>query len=49
MIISLLKAYLSDITLADISKSFTYSMVVENNWHKYRMKLCRCHCVYTEP
>ena len=29
------KAYLSDITVTNISQSFTYKMAIKINWHRY--------------
>jgi len=33
------KASLSDITLTNISESFTYKMAAKINWHRYGTKL----------
>jgi len=41
------KAYLSTITVANISQSFTYKMAVKMNWHRYETKLSHCHPMYT--
>ena len=40
------KAYLSAITARNISRSFTYKMAAEINWHRYGTKLRHCHPMY---
>jgi len=39
-------AYLSAITVTNISKSFTYKMAAKTNWHRYGTKLRHCHPMY---
>ena len=41
------KAYISDITVTDISKSFTHKMAANTSWHRYRTTLRHCHLTYT--
>jgi len=40
------KAYLSDITVANISESITHKMVARTSWHRYKSKLHHCHPMY---
>jgi len=40
------KAYLIDITLANISQSFTYKMAPKTSWQRYETKLSHCHPMY---
>jgi len=40
------KAYLSDITVIDISRSFTHKMAAKINWHRYGTKLRHYHSIY---
>jgi len=40
------KAYLNDIRLTNISKSFTHKMAAETSWHRYGTKLRHCHPMY---
>jgi len=40
------KAYLSDIRVTNISKSFTHKMAAETSWYKYGTKFRRCHLMY---
>ena len=40
------KAYISDITVTDISKSFTHKMAANTSWHRYRTTLRHCHPTY---
>jgi len=42
------KAYLSDITAANISESFTHKMAVKTSWHRHESKLHHCHPMYIE-
>jgi len=37
------KAYLIDITLANISQSFTHKMAPKTSWQRYETKLSDCH------
>ena len=39
------KAYLSAITVTDISKSFTHQRAAKISWHRYRTKLRHCHTI----
>ena len=39
------KAYLSAITVTNITQSFTYKMAEKIDWHRYETKLCHCHPV----
>jgi len=42
------KAYLSTITVTDISQSFTYNKTAAKiNWHRYGTKLRHCDAMYT--
>ena len=41
------KAYLNDIKVTNISKSFTHKMAAETSWHRYGTKLRHCHSMYT--
>ena len=41
------KAYLSDITVTNISESFTHKMAAKTSWHRYGTKLRHCHPTYT--
>ena len=41
------KAYLNDITVTNILKSFTYKMAAKINWHKYATKLRHSHPMYS--
>jgi len=43
------KAYLSDNTMTNISKSFTHKMVAKTGWHRYETKLRHCHPVLLVP
>jgi len=40
------KAYLSDIKVTNISKSFTHKIVAKTSWHEYGTKLRHCHPMY---
>ena len=40
------KAYLSDITVANISESFTHKTAAKTSWHRYESKLRHCHSMY---
>jgi len=42
-----IKAYLSDITVTNISESFTHKMAAKTSWHRYGTKLRHCHHMYT--
>jgi len=49
MTINLLKkAFLSDITVTDISRSFTHNMAAKTSWHRYGTQLRHCHPMYTD-
>ena len=39
-------AYLSDIRVTNISKSFTHKMAAKTSWHRYGTKLRHCHRMY---
>jgi len=39
------KAYLSAITVTNISLSFTYKMAAKINWQRYGTKLRHCHVI----
>ena len=39
------KAYLSDIKVTNISKSFTHKIVAKTSRHKYGTKLRHCHLI----
>jgi len=41
------KAYLNDITVSNLSQSFTHKMAAKTSWHRYGTKLRHCHPVYT--
>jgi len=41
------KAHLNDITVTNLSQSFTHKMAVKTSWHRYGTKLRHCHPVYT--
>jgi len=41
------KAYLNDIRVTNISKSFTHKMAAKTSWHRYGTKLRHCHRMYT--
>ena len=41
------KAYLSAITVTNISKSFTHKMAAIINWYRYGTKLRYCYPMYT--
>jgi len=41
------RAYLSDITVADISEGFTHNMAAKTSWHRYESKLRHRHPMYT--
>jgi len=41
------KAYLSAITVTNISQSFTYKMAAKINWHRFGTKLRHRHPMYT--
>ena len=43
------KAYLSTITVRNISQSFTYKMAAKINWHRYGTKWRHCHPMYLAP
>ena len=49
MIINLLtkRTYLSNITVTNISRSFTRKMVAKTGWHRYGTKLRHCHHICT--
>jgi len=40
-------AYLSAITVTNVSQSFTNKMAAKINWHRYGAKLCYCHPMYS--
>jgi len=40
------KAYLNDIRVTNMSKSFSHKMAAETSWHRYGTKLRHCHPVY---
>jgi len=40
-------AYLSAITVTNVSQSFTNQMAAKINWHRYGAKLCYCHPMYS--
>jgi len=42
------KAYLSDVTVTNISPSFTHKMVAKTNWHRHGTKLRYCHSMYSD-
>jgi len=42
------KAYLSDIRVTDISKSFTYKVAAKTSWRRYGTKLHYFHPVYND-
>ena len=42
-----IKAYLSDIRVTNISKSFTHNMAAETSWHRYGTKFRHCHPTYS--
>jgi len=46
MIINPQKAYLSDKTMTNISKSFIHKMTAKTGWHRYETKLRHCHPMY---
>jgi len=41
------KAYLSAITVTNISQIFTYKMAAKIDWHRYGTKLRKCHPSHT--
>jgi len=43
------KAYLSAITVTNISESFTYKMAAKINWHRYGTKLRHYHPMCSLP
>jgi len=43
----IVKMYLCDITVANISESFTHKMAAKTSWHRYESKLRHCHPVYS--
>ena len=43
------KAYLSDITVTNISQSFTRKTAAKTSWHRYGTKLRHCHPMYCTP
>jgi len=42
------KAYLSDITIANISESFTHKMEAKTSSHRYESKLRHCHPTHSQ-
>jgi len=40
------QAYLSAITVANISQSLAYKMAAKLSWHRYGTKLFHCHPMY---
>ena len=38
--------YLSDVTVTNISDSFTHKMAAKTSWHRYGTKLRHCHPMY---
>jgi len=40
------KAYLNDVRVTNISRSFSHKMAAETSWHRYGTKLRHCHPVY---
>jgi len=39
LLVATIKAYLSAITVTNISQTFTYKMAAKINWHRYETKL----------
>ena len=43
----IVKMYLCDITVANISESFPHKMAAKTSWHRYESKLRHCHPMYS--